>query len=405
MSISQLAKSISESPTLRMNEIAKQMMARGEAVIHLGGGEPKAKVPIDAILASSTKLNALEINNTPPSGTPEIKKAIIRYTENNYGKSVAPENIIVSNGAKQSVSVLLQAILNPNDEVICLAPYWVSYPEMIKIAYGVPVKVKPEDGSFHPRMQDIEQAVSPHTKAIIVNSPGNPSGILFSKEFIAEIVQYCEKKSIYLIMDDIYHKLIFDGLKPISCYDYARQPLDKSNLVVVNGVSKLYAMTGYRIGWTIANPKVIEAMIKIQEQTTSCPSTLLQAGAVGAINGMQNSVEALRLTLENNRNVMMTELGTFTGVKVTKPDGTFYCFPDFSAYMKDSDKLSNFLLDKVKVVTVLGREFGMEGHLRLSFCGSIKDIKEGVARIKWALDPNAPNEIFIGDRKLVRDWQ
>jgi aspartate aminotransferase len=405
MSISQLAKSISESPTLKMNEIAKQMMARGEAVIHLGGGEPKAKIPIDALLASSTKLNALEINNTPPSGTPEIKKAIIRYTENNYGKSIAPENIIVSNGAKQSVSVLLQAILNPNDEVICLAPYWVSYPEMVRIAYGIPVAVKPEDGSFHPRMPDIEQAVSPHTKAIIVNSPGNPSGIMFSKEFIAEIVQFCEKKGIYLIMDDIYHKLIFDGLQPVSCYQYTKQSLEKSNLVVVNGVSKLYAMTGYRIGWTIANTSVIEAMIKIQEQTTSCPSALLQAGAVGAINGMQNSVEALRLTLENNRNVMMTELGTFTGVKVTKPNGTFYCFPDFSAYMKDSDKLSNFLLDKVKVVTVLGREFGMEGHLRLSFCGSIKDIKEGVARIKWALDPNAPNEIFIGDRKLVRDWQ
>jgi aspartate aminotransferase len=405
MSISQLAKSIKESPTLKMNEIAKQMMARGEAVIHLGGGEPKSKVPMDAIIASSTKLNALEINYTPPDGTPEMKKAIIRYTEENYDKSAAPENIIVSNGAKQSVSVLLQAILNPQDEVICLAPYWVSYPDMVKIAYGVPVAVKPEDGSFHPRMQDIELAVSPHTKAIIVNSPGNPSGVMFSKEFIAEIVAFCEKKGIYLIMDDIYHKLVFDGLKAISCYAFTKKNLNDSKIVVINGVSKLYAMTGYRIGWTIANPQVVQAMTRIQEQTTSCPSALLQAGAVGAINGMQSSVEALRLKLENNRNVMMTELSTFTGVKVIKPNGTFYCFPDFSAYMKDSEKLSNFLLEKVKVVTVLGREFGMEGHLRLSFCGSIKEIKEGVARIKWALDPNAPNEIFIGDRKLVRDWQ
>jgi aspartate aminotransferase len=405
MSISQLAKSISESPTLKMNEIAKQMMARGEPVIHLGGGEPKSKVPIDAVLSSTTKLNSLEINSTPPGGTVEMKKAIIRYTENNYGKSIAPENIIVSNGAKQSVSVLLQAILDPHDEVFCLAPYWVSYPDMVKIAYSVPVIVKPEDGSFHPRMQDIEQAVSPHTKAIIVNSPGNPSGIMFSKEFIAEIVQFCEKKDIYVIMDDIYHKLIFDGIKPISSFDFAKQPLDNGKLVVINGVSKIYAMTGYRIGWTIANPKVIEAMVRLQENMTSCPSALLQAGAVGAINGMQNSVEALRLTLENNRNVMMAELGAFADVKVTKPNGTFYCFPDFSAYEKDSEKLSNLLLNKVKVVTVLGREFGMEGHLRLSYCGTIKAIKEGVARIKWVLDPNAPNEIFIGDRKLVRDWQ
>ena len=402
MGISQLAKSISESPTLKMNEIAKQMKARGEAVIHLGGGEPKSKVPIDALLATSTKLNSMDINTTPPGGTAEMKKAIIRYTDINYGKKVDPGNIIVSNGAKQSVSILLQAILNPNDEVICLAPYWVSYPEMVKIAYGIPVIVKPEDGSFHPRMQDIGQAVSPYTKAIIVNSPGNPSGLMFSKEFIAEIVQFCEKKKIYLIMDDIYHKLIFDGLKPISCYDHTKEPLEKSTLVVVNGVSKLYAMTGYRIGWTIASRQIIDAMVKIQEQTTSFPSALVQSGASGALNGMQSSVESLRLTLENNRNVMIAELNAFSGVKVTKPDGTFYCFPDFSAYEKDSEKLSNFLLNKVKV---LGREFGMEGHLRLSFCGSIKDIKQGVARIKWALDPNAPREIFIGDRKLVRDWE
>jgi aspartate aminotransferase len=405
MSISQLAKSISESPTLKMNEIAKIMADRGEAVIHLGGGEPKSKVPQDAIIAAATKLNSAEIRYTPVDGTVEMKKAIIRYTEENYNKLVAPENIIVSNGAKQSCSVLLQAIINPQDEVICIAPYWVSYPEMVKIAYGVPVIVRPEDGTFHPRIKDIEQAVSSYTRAIILNSPGNPSGVMYSKEFIAEIVDFCEKKGIYLIMDDIYHKLIFDGRKPISCYDFARDHSDNSKLVVINGVSKLYAMTGFRIGWTIANTHVIQAMNTIQGQTTSCPSALLQSAAVGALNGIQSSVEALRLTLENNRNVMVSELKTISGVKVTKPDGTFYCFPDFSAYMKDSSKLMNFLLEKVAVVTVLGREFGMEGHLRLSFCGTLKDIKEGVARIKWALDPNSPNEIFIGERKLVRDWQ
>ena len=405
MSISQLAKSISESPTLKMNEIAKQMKARGESVIHLGGGEPNSKVPMDAILAASAKLNSAEIRYTPVDGTLDLKKAIIRYTEENYNKTVAPENIIVSNGAKQALSILLQTIINPQDEVICLAPYWVSYPEMIKIAYGTPVIVKPEDGSFHPRMQDIEQAAGSYTKAIIVNSPGNPSGVMYSKEFIAQIVAFCEKKGIYLIFDDIYHKLIFDGLKPVSCYNYAKDQSEKSKLIVINGVSKVYAMTGFRIGWTIANKQVVSAMTNLQSQTTSCPSALLQAAAVGALNGIQSCVENLRLKLENNRDVMIRELQAFKGVKVTKPDGTFYCFPDFSAYMKDSGKLANLLLEKVKVVTVLGKEFGMDGHLRLSFCGSIKDIKEGIARIKWALDPNAPNEIFIGDRKLVRDWK
>ena len=405
MSISQLAKTISESPTLKMNEIAKLMRDRGEAVIHLGGGEPKSKVPQDALIAAATKLDSAEIRYTPVDGTLEMKKAIIRYTEENYKKLVSPENIIVSNGAKQSCSVLLQAIINPQDEVICIAPYWVSYPEMIKIAYGTPVIVRPEDGTFHPTVKDIEQAVSSYTRAIIINSPGNPSGVMYSKEFMQEIVSFCEQKGIYLIMDDIYHKLIFDGRKPLSVYQFARDDSENSKLIVINGVSKLYAMTGFRIGWTIASKQIISAMSHIQGQTTSCPSALLQSAAAGALNGIQSGVEALRLTLENNRDIMIQELGTIDGVKVSKPDGTFYCFPDFSAYMKDSQKLMNFLLEKVAVVTVLGREFGMEGHLRLSFCGTVKDIKQGVSRIKWALDPNSPNEIYIGERKLVRDWQ
>jgi aspartate aminotransferase len=405
MSISVLAKSLPPSPTLKMNEIARVMKERGDKVIHLGGGEPKAKVPMDAILAASAKLNSAEIRYTPSDGTPAMKKAVIRYTEEFYGKMVGPENVIISNGAKQAISVLIQAIINPQDEVIVLAPYWVSYPEMIKIAYGVPVIVSSEDGRFHPRMKDIEQAVTSYTKAVIVNSPGNPSGVVYSEEFIAEIVAFCEKKGLYLIMDDIYHQLIYDDKQIISAYKYAKDHSDSSKLVVINGVSKLYAMTGFRIGWAIANTKVIEAMTNIQGHTTSCPSSLLQDAAIGALNGVQSGVTNLRLTLENNRNVMMAELESFDGVKVTKPDGTFYCFPDFSAYEKNSNKLAQMLLEKVQVVTVPGKEFGREGHLRLSFCGTIKEIREGITRMKWALDPNAPNELFIGDRKLVREWK
>ncbi len=404
MSISQLARSIPESPTLRLNDVAKRLRDRGEPVIHLGGGEPKSKVPIDAILAASGMLNSAEVRYTPSDGTPEMKKAVIRYTEEHYHRKVAPENVIVSNGAKQALSVALQAILNPQDEVIILTPYWVSYPEMVKIAQGVPVIIEAEDGGYYPRMSEIADAVSSYTKAIIVNSPNNPSGVVYPKEFIEEIVQFCEKKGIYLLMDDIYHQLIFDNQPLISCYDFTKLHPNESKIIVINGVSKMYAMTGFRIGWAIANEDVVEAMNKIQGQTTSCPSALLQAAAAGALNGVQSCVDSLRLTLENHRNVMLTELGAMKGVKVEKPGGTFYCFPDFSAYWKDSNKLSEFLLEKVRVVTVPGKEFGMEGHLRLSYCGSIKDIVEGVARIRWALDPEAPNEIFIGERKLVRDW-
>ena len=404
MSLSQLARNIKESVTLKLNETAALLREKGEPVIHLGGGEPKSKAPIDAVINCTSILHTGEIRYTPPDGIPALKKAIIRYTEERYKKIVTADNVIVSGGAKQAIMVLLHAILDPKDEVIFPAPYWVSYPEMVKLAGGCPVVVTPEDGSFHPTLREIADTVGSYTKAIIINSPNNPSGAMFSKDFIAEIVEFCEKKSLYLIMDDIYNRLVFEGKSAPVCYDYADAPLEQSKLIVINGVSKMYAMTGFRIGWAIANKELVDAMATVQSQQTSGPAAPSQWAAVGALNGVQSSVENLRMTLENNRNVMIDRLRAIDGVQVTKPDGTFYCFPDFSAYMKDSQKLANFLLEKVRVVTVPGKEFGFEGHLRLSYCGTIRDITEGIERIQWALDPTSANELYLGDRKLVRDW-
>jgi aspartate aminotransferase len=404
MSISQLARSIAESPTLRLNEQARILREKGEPVIHLGAGEPKSKIPMEAIRNAAAQITSGEVRYTPTDGIPELKKAIIRYMEENYNKVVGPEHVIVSGGAKQALSVLLTVLINPQDEVIIPAPYWVSYPEMVKMVYGVPVIVHAEDGRFHPRAQDIKAAVSSYTKAIIINSPNNPSGAVYSDEFIAEMVDFCETKGIYLICDDIYHKLIFDGRAFTPAYKFVKADLEESKVIVINGVSKLYAMTGFRIGWTVAPKKIIEVMINVQAQTTSCPSTISQVASVGALNGIQSGIESLRLMLQNNRNVMVQELRALDGVHVAVPEGTFYCLPDFRAYNQNSVALSEFLLNKVRVVSVPGKEFGMEGYLRLSYCGTIKDITEGVARIKWALDPNAPNELYLGDRKLVRDW-
>jgi aspartate aminotransferase len=404
MSLSTLARSIAESPTLRLNEEARLLRQKGEPVINMGIGEPKNKTPLTAILSSAAKLSSGDIKYTPPDGTPSLKKAIIRYTEENYDKVVAPENVIISSGAKQSLFNVLFSLINPQDEVIVLAPYWVSYPEMIKMVYGIPVIVTPEDGSFYPRMQDIEQAVSSYTKAIIVNSPNNPSGALYSDEFLAEIVNFCERRKIYLILDDIYHKLVFDHRKWTPAYHFTSKDLESSMLIVVNGVSKLYGMTGFRIGWVIANRQLVNVMNNVQAQTQSCTSVVLQAAAEGALTGMQSVVENLRMTFENNRDIIMQELRSFTDIRTVKPDGTFYVLPDFRAYFHNSVELSQFLLKKALVVTVPGKEFGMEGHLRLSYAGSVKDITVGIERIKWALDPNSPNEIYIGDRKLVRDW-
>ncbi len=404
MSISQIARSIHDSPTLRLNEKARLLRERGEPVIHLGIGEPKNKTPITAVLSSAAKLRAGEIKYTPTDGSPSLKKAVIRYTEENYGRLVAPENIIVSTGAKQSLFNILFTLVNPQDEVIILAPYWVSYPEMVRMVYGIPVIVTPEDGTFHPRMEDILAAVTGYTKAIIVNSPNNPSGIVFNNSFIAELVEFCEQKGIYIIFDDIYHKLVFDHIQPASPYSFTRLDTENSHIIVVNGVSKLYGMTGFRIGWAVAPRKMVEVMTNVQAQTTSCPSALLQAAAEGALNGMQSIVESLRLTIQNNRDVTVQQLGTFRGIRTVKPQGTFYVLPDFRAYKGDSVALADFLLEKALVVTVPGKEFGMEGHLRLSYSGSAKEMIDAIERMKWALDPQAPNDIYIGDRKLIRDW-
>jgi len=404
MALSQLARSISESPTLALNEEARRLRERGEPVIHLGIGEPKNKAPIAAVLAAAAKLVDGDIKYTPADGLPSLKKAVIRYTDDSYDRLVAPENVIICSGAKQAIYNLLYTILNPQDEVVLLAPYWVSYPEMVRMLYAVPVVVTPEDGTFHPRLEDIERAVGSYTKAIIVNSPNNPSGVVYDEGFMADLVDFCERKDLYLILDDIYHKLVFDGLTPPNSLRFSKVDLDSAKVIVINGISKLYGMTGFRIGWAIASRQVIEVMTNVQAQTTSCPATILQAAAEGALTGIQSVTDSLRMTMENNRDVALRELAALPGVHTVRPGGTFYCLPDFRAYRGDSVELSRFLLEKAMVVTVPGREFGMEGHLRLSYAGSVRDVVDGIGRIRWALDPHAPEEIYIGDRKKIRDW-
>ena len=227
MSLSQIACSIHPSPTVALNEEARFLRDKGEPVIHLGVGEPKNKTPIAAILSSAAKLNSGEVKYEPTDGTPSLKKAIIRYTEENYERPAAPQNIIISDGAKQSLWNVLFAILNPQDEVIVLAPYWVSYPEMVRMVGGKPVIVTPEDGSFVPSFEEIERVVGDHTKAIIVNSPNNPSGAIYPEELIASIVDLCESQGIYMICDDIYHKLVFDGKVAVPAYKYTSKDCGK----------------------------------------------------------------------------------------------------------------------------------------------------------------------------------
>lgn len=404
MKLSKLASGIAESPTFALNEEARLLRERGEPVINLGIGEPKNKTPIAAVLSSGAKLTSGEVKYTPPDGLPSMKKAVIRYTEESYNRLVAPENVTITNGAKQSLFNIFYSILNPQDEVLVIAPYWVSYCEMIKMCMGVPVIVTPEDGTFIPRFEDIERAVSSSTRAIIVNSPNNPSGAIYPPELLAKIVDFCERKGLYLICDDIYHKLTFDRNVAPPAYSFTKLDVENSHIIVVNGVAKLYGMTGFRIGWVVGPRDLIRVMTNVMAQTTSCVSPIAQAAAEGALNGLQSVVEALRLQIQNNRDVLLQEMKTFNGARLIPPSGTFYALPDLRAFNGNSVEVSRFLLKKALVVTVPGKEFGMEGHIRLSFAGSVKDVTEGLARIKWALDPTSPNEIYIGDKKMIRDW-
>ncbi|WP_119071882.1 pyridoxal phosphate-dependent aminotransferase [Aggregatilinea lenta] len=403
MNLSQMARSIAPSPTLRLSEQARLLREQGEPVIHLGVGEPKNKAPRAAIERASALLDEGHIKYGPTAGQPSLKEAIVGYTGVFYGRHVAPDNTIVSASAKQSIYNALLSIVNPGDEVIVLAPYWVSYPEMIRLVYGVPVIVPLHDAAFEPQIEAVEAALTDATKAIIVNSPNNPSGAVYSGDFIAALVDLAERHALYLIMDDIYHRLVFDGNNAPSAYRYTQRDVDDSTIIVINGISKSYGMTGFRIGWAVAARQVVEVMTAIQGQIITCPSPLTQAAAEGALTGAQDVVEDLRRTMHGNRDAMLHELSAIPGVRVTKPAGTFYCLPDFSACHPSSEALADLLLHKALVVTVPGKAFGAEGHLRLSFSGNRDDLIEGIRRIKWALDPSEPNEIYVGDHKLVRD--
>src|SRR5262245_48187153 len=231
MKLSKLASEITISPTFALNEEARLLREHGEAVINLGIGEPKNKTPLSAVIASAAKLTTGDVKYVAPDGVPSLKRAVVRYTEENYNRQVAPENVIITNGAKQSLFNIFYSILNPLDEVIVLAPYWVSYNQMIRMCLGVPVVVTPDDGTFTPCFEEIEQAVSSSTRAIIVNSPNNPSGAVYPPELIEKIVALCEKKGIFLICDDIYHKLIFDNTKVIPAYHFTKNDVESSHII------------------------------------------------------------------------------------------------------------------------------------------------------------------------------
>ncbi|MDX2473937.1 MAG: pyridoxal phosphate-dependent aminotransferase [Candidatus Krumholzibacteria bacterium] len=400
--LSTAARSIGASVTLQLNASAARMRAEGEPVIHLGGGEPESKAPAPALAAGIDLLNTGEVRYTPASGTPAMKDAVIAYTDQFYGRQIERTNVMASAGVKQALMVALMALLDPGDEVVFPVPYWVSYPEMARIAGGVPVPVALEEGQHHPTVAAMEAALTDRTRAVILNSPSNPSGLILDKEFLTAVIALCQARGIMVLMDDIYHRLVFGGKITTLCYDCTDKSVDEAGVLVLNGVSKQYAMTGFRIGWAVGPVTLIKAMSNIQSHLSGGPCTISQASAVAALTGDQSSVENLRDDLEERRNETAGLLESIPGVKLKHPDGTFYCFADFSAFDADSTRLSSRFLDKVQVVTVPGVEFGMEGYLRISFCGAMADVREGVRRMRWLLNDSGAAELKAGGRVFSR---
>jgi aspartate aminotransferase len=402
--LSRKIQQVQGSPTLALNEKARDLKSRGAAVINLGIGEPLNDFPESAAALAQNKLATRQVKYSPTGGNLNLKQSIQKYTERLYGRNPTLENIIVTVGAKQALFNLMQVLLDPGDEVIIFSPYWVSYPEMIQLAGGTTLTI-PTDDNFIPNIEDLKQAISSKTRAVLLNSPNNPTGAVYPPELIAAVVDLCETQGIYLIMDDIYHQLVFDPAEWVPGYVFTSQPFDKSQLIIINGISKTYGMTGFRIGWAIGPAPVIQAMNKIQSHSTSGASALLQEAAVGALNEGVDVLNQLKNLIKTNRDILINELKKIKGVQIQPPGGTFYCFPDFRKLTGDSQMLADLLLEKAFVATVPGQAFGTDGYLRMSYTCSTAEIKECAARIRWALDPETPPEINIDGKTYHRSWE
>lgn len=379
MHLSKIALSLRPSPTLKLNEIANKLKSEGKDIIHLGGGEPEFDIPQKAKELSINKLNSNRIRYTPVSGIKQLKEKISDYVNNIYGSSITSENIVISSGAKQSIYNFLVSVLDPGDEVVIFAPYWVSYPDMSLMVYAQPVIVKPSNGLI-PSFDDFQKYITSNTKLVIINNPSNPSGLIYPDKLIEDIVRFCVDRNIYVLFDSIYDRLVFDDIKIKSPLSYI-DDIEDGNICLVNGFSKAFSMTGFRVGFSVSSKALAKAMSNIQAQITSCPSELSQVAALGAIEEGNNFTSRLVDDLTKKRDVLFEELSKIKNINFEKSMATFYSFVDFSYYEKDSSKLCKMLIEEAGVVTVPGVEFGIEGYLRISFCSLIDDIVNGVKRI------------------------
>lgn len=384
---------IKPSETLAITAKANSLRAEGRDVIGFGAGEPDFDTPENIKAAAIRAIEAGFTKYTPVGGTDELKDAIIAKLKRDNALEFKRSQIVVSCGAKHTLYNLAQALFETDDEVIIPAPYWVSYPDIVVLAGGTPVIVDTyEEDGFKMKPEQLKAAITPRTKAVIINSPSNPTGAAYSPEELKALAAVLLDKEIFVICDDIYEKILYADF-PFANMAQA-EPKIKDRTIVVNGVSKAYAMTGWRIGYAAGPEQIIAAISKIQSQNTSNPASISQKAAVEALNGDQNIVTRMVSEFRQRRDIIVKLLNDINGIKCLSPEGAFYVFPNVSGIygrsfqgtkITNSTELINYLLDEANVATIPGAAFGNDSHIRLSYATSLKNIEEGLKRIKIAI--------------------
>jgi len=376
---------LTPSSTLAITAKAKELKEQGEDVIGLGAGEPDFNTPQHIIDAALQSMNEGHTKYTPSAGLPALKKAIIKKFEQDQGLIYKPNEIIVGNGAKHVLYTLFQVLLNDGDEVIIPSPYWVSYPEQVKLAGGVPVHIEGhEQNQFKISPDQLRQAITVKTKAVIINSPSNPTGVLYTEDELLELGKVCLEQDILIVSDEIYEKLVYFGAKHVSIAEIS--PELKEQTIVINGVSKSHSMTGWRIGYAAGNKQIVEAMTNLASHSTSNPTTTAQFAAIAAYNGPQEPVEEMRQAFEKRLEIIFDKLVAIPGFTCVKPQGAFYLYPNVkqAAEMTGFYHVDDFveaLLVEAKVAVIPGSGFGTPDNIRLSYATSLDQLEKAVARI------------------------
>ncbi|MFD2681125.1 pyridoxal phosphate-dependent aminotransferase [Bacillus seohaeanensis] len=385
MKLANRVSALTPSSTLAITAKAKEMKAQGIDVIGLGAGEPDFNTPQHIIDAANNSMVEGQTKYTPSGGLASLKDSIIQKFKTDQGIQYDASEIIVTNGAKHGLYTLFQVLLNDGDEVIIPTPYWVSYPEQVKLAGGNPVIVEgKETNSFKITPEQLEASITTNTKAVIINSPSNPTGMLYTREELTALGEVCVKHNVLIVSDEIYEKLVYADHKHVSIAEIS--PKLKEQTIIINGVSKSHSMTGWRIGYAAGNSTIIKAMTNLASHSTSNPTTTSQYAAIAAYEGTQEPVETMRKAFEERLNVVYKTLEEIPGFQCLKPQGAFYLFPNVveaaqKTGYENVDDFAKSLLEEAKVAVIPGSGFGSPNNIRLSYATSLEALEAAVERI------------------------